>query len=157
MVSYSLKNRQGCLHILSFVFFIREKREMARTWLLKVVKNFPIIKGLCFKAVYNISLQQDTKWFCWIGGYKVVALGCILFYPHNFFFKKCIIWMLSDRTCMLKCFIVPTIPFCFLSVQYSRLVCLFGPLEAFKFEHLARRYSTNSGHPDTFPCSPILT
>ena len=119
MVSYSLKNRQGCLHILSFVFFIREKREMARTWLFKVVKNFPIIKGLCFKAVYNISLQQDTKWFCWIGGYKVVALGCILFYPHNFFFKKCIVWMLSDRTCMLKSFIVPTIPFCFLSVQYS--------------------------------------
>lgn len=57
---------------------------------------------------------------------------------------------------MLKCFIVPTMPFYFIFVQYSRLVRLFGPLEAFKFEHLARRYSTNSEHPDTSPAVQFL-
>lgn len=85
MFSYSLKNTQGCLYVLSFVCFLRERRGLARKRLLKVVMNFQIIQRIMALKLYNIRLQQDTNWFCWIGVTKWWPLD-VFYSAHTMFF-----------------------------------------------------------------------
>lgn len=59
------KEHTGLFVCFEFCFLSQgEKRAWQQSGILKVVKNFQIIPGITLLNLYNLSLRQDTNWFC---------------------------------------------------------------------------------------------